>query len=36
MNNVYFDNSATTKTDERVIEAMMPYITENYGNPSSI
>ena len=36
MNNVYFDNSATTKTDERVIEAMMPYITENCGNPSSI
>lgn len=36
MYNVYFDNSATTKTDERVIEAMMPYITENYGNPSSI
>ena len=36
MDNVYFDNSATTKTDERVIEAMMPYIIENYGNPSSI
>ena len=36
MKNVYFDNSATTKTDEKVLESMMPYLSENYGNPSSI
>ncbi len=36
METVYFDNSATTKTDEEVIKAMLPYITENYGNASSI
>lgn len=36
MENVYFDNSATTRTDDKVIEAMLPYLTENYGNPSSI
>lgn len=33
---VYFDNSATTAIDERVLEAMMPYLTDNYGNASSI
>lgn len=33
---IYFDNNATTKTDERVLEAMMPYFTEEYANPSSI
>lgn len=33
---VYLDNSATTKTDEVVIKEMLPYLTENYGNPSSI
>ena len=33
---IYFDNSATTKTDEKVLESMMPYLSENYGNPSSI
>lgn len=36
METVYFDNSATTKTDEEVLKEMMPYLTENYGNPSSI
>ena len=36
MNTVYFDNSATTKTDDEVFQAMLPYLTENYGNPSSI
>ena len=36
MNNVYFDNAATTKTDEEVLEKMLPYFSENYGNPSSI
>ena len=33
---VYLDNSATTKTDENVIKEMLPYLTENYGNASSI
>ena len=36
MKTVYFDNSATTQTDEKVVEAMLPYLTKNYGNPSSI
>jgi cysteine desulfurase len=31
----YFDNNATTKTDPQVLEAMMPYLTAEYGNPSS-
>jgi cysteine desulfurase len=34
--NVYLDYSASTPTDPRVVEAMMPYFTEVYGNPSSI
>ena len=33
--NVYLDNAASTKTDERVLEAMLPYLKEHYGNPSS-
>lgn len=33
---IYLDNNATTKTDERVVEAMMPYFTTEYANPSSI
>lgn len=33
---VYLDNNATTMVDETVIEAMMPYLKENYSNPSSI
>jgi len=32
---VYFDNAATTPLDEQVIEAMLPYMRNNYGNPSS-
>lgn len=33
---IYFDNNATTKCDEKVLNAMLPYLKENYGNPSSI
>lgn len=33
---VYADNSATTKISKEVLDAMMPYLTEGYGNPSSI
>lgn len=33
---VYADNAATTKIAPAVVEAMMPYLTEYYGNPSSI
>ncbi len=36
MRTIYLDNNATTKTDEQVVEAMMPYLLERYGNPSSI
>lgn len=32
---IYFDNSATTKIDPLVVEAMLPYLYEEYGNPSS-
>lgn len=32
---IYLDNFATTPTDRRVVEAMMPYFTEYFGNPSS-
>ncbi|HLP50596.1 MAG TPA: cysteine desulfurase family protein [Chitinophagales bacterium] len=34
--NVYLDNAATTALDKQVLEEMMPYLTEHYGNPSSI
>jgi cysteine desulfurase len=33
---IYFDNAATTSLDPLVLEAMMPYLTEKFGNPSSI
>ena len=36
MKNVYFDNAATTKLDSDVLNDMMPYLTDNYGNASSI
>ena len=32
---VYADNAATTKVDPVVLEAMMPYLTDKWGNPSS-
>lgn len=35
MNN-YFDNAATTRTDNQVIKEMLPFFSEEYGNPSSV
>ncbi len=32
---LYFDNNATTALDPAVVEAMLPFLTEFYGNPSS-
>ncbi len=36
MNRIYFDNAATTALDPVVLEAMMPFLSEKFGNPSSI
>jgi len=36
MNTIYFDNNATTKIAPEVLEEMLPYLRELYGNPSSI
>lgn len=36
MENIYFDNAATTRLDEEVLQEMIPYLKENYGNASSI
>src|SRR5919202_567664 len=36
MQRVYLDNSATTPVDPRVVEAMLPYLVEKFGNPSSV
>ena len=34
--NIYLDNSASTKVADEVVTAMIPYFTQNYGNPSSL
>ncbi|MCI8273045.1 MAG: cysteine desulfurase [Clostridia bacterium] len=36
MNNIYFDNAATTPIKTEVLNEMMPYLTRNYGNASSL
>jgi cysteine desulfurase len=36
MTSVYFDHAATTPVDPRVLEAMLPYFREHYGNPSEL
>src|SRR5919112_3050397 len=36
MRRVYLDHSATTPSDPRVVEAMLPFLTEKFGNPSSV
>ena len=36
MADIYLDNNATTACDPKVVEAMLPYFLEQFGNPSSI
>ncbi|MEX2364119.1 MAG: aminotransferase class V-fold PLP-dependent enzyme, partial [Balneolaceae bacterium] len=35
MRTVYFDHAATTPLDDRVLEVMLPYLKNDYGNPNS-
>jgi cysteine desulfurase len=35
-NRIYFDHSASTPVDKKVLTAMLPYFSENFGNPSSL
>jgi cysteine desulfurase len=36
MDRIYFDNAATTALDKEVLDAMLPYMTTHFGNPSTI
>jgi cysteine desulfurase len=36
MRPIYLDNHSTTRVDDRVLTAMLPYFTEHYGNPASV
>lgn len=36
MRPIYLDNHSTTRVDDRVLAAMLPYFTEHYGNPASV
>ncbi len=36
MERIYFDNAATTALDNEVLQSMLPFLTEKFGNPSSI
>ncbi|HKZ65304.1 MAG TPA: hypothetical protein VJ111_03060 [Chitinophagaceae bacterium] len=36
MNTIYLNNATTTRLDEQVLEAMLPYMTSQFGNPSLI
>ena len=33
---IYLDNNATTRVDDKVLESMLPYLKEEYANPSSM
>ena len=36
MEPIYLDNNATTRVDSEIVEAMLPFFSEQFGNPSSI